>query len=99
MIKSFDDNELSEWKNDGRLNSVWIIYSLECVVCVDEICMKFIGWCLCSYFLEIYVGDELIWSGEIEKSLGYIYLNVKFVLINEIIICLKGVSKEGDGFG
>ncbi len=26
-IKSFDDNELSEWKNDGRLNSAWITYS------------------------------------------------------------------------
>ena len=23
-IKSFDDNELSEWKNDGRLNSAWV---------------------------------------------------------------------------
>ena len=24
-----------------------------------------------SYPLEIYAGDELIWSGETEKSLGY----------------------------
>lgn len=46
-----------------------------------------------------YAGDELIWSGETEKSLGYIHLNVKPVLTNEITIRLKGASKEGDGFG
>ena len=38
-------------------------------------------------------------SGETEKSLGYIHLNVKPVLTNEITIRLKGASKEGDGFG
>ncbi len=45
--KSFDDNELSEWKNDGRLNSAWITYSLN-VRPVDEICMKLTGWRLRS---------------------------------------------------
>ena len=57
------------------------------------------GWRLRSYPLEIYAGDELIWRGETEKSLGYIHLNVKPVLTNEITIRLKGASKEGDGFG
>ncbi|WP_410522700.1 hypothetical protein [Phocaeicola dorei] len=61
--------------------------------------MKLTGWRLRSYPLEIYAGDELIWSGETEKSLGYIHLNVKPVLTNEITIRLKGASKEGDGFG
>ena len=42
--------------------------------------MKLTGWRLRSYPLEIYAGDELIWSGETEKSLGYIHLNVKPVL-------------------
>lgn len=31
--------------------------------------------------------------------MGYIHLNVKPVLTNEITIRLKGASKEGDGFG
>ena len=52
VIKSFDDNELSEWKNDGRLNSAWITYSLERAARVDEICMKLTGWRLRSYPLE-----------------------------------------------
>ena len=65
----------------------------------DEICMKLTGWRLRSYPLEIYAGDELIWRGGTAKSLGYIHLNVKPVLTNEITIRLKGASKEGDGLG
>ena len=41
----------------------------------------------------------MYWNKDTEKSLGYIHLNVKPVLTNEITIRLKGASKEGDGFG
>ena len=27
--KSFDDNELSEWKNDGKASTAWIKFHLE----------------------------------------------------------------------
>ena len=97
--KSFDDNELSEWKNDGKASTAWIKYHLERVERVDEICMKLTGWRMRSYPLEIYAGDELIWSGETEKSLGYVHLKVKPVPASEITIRLKGSSKEDDAFG
>jgi beta-galactosidase len=96
---SFDDNELSEWKNDGRVGTAWITYHLERAARVDEVCVKLTGWRLRSYPLQIYAGDELIWSGETDKSLGYVHLKVKPVLTNEITIRLKGASKEGDAFG
>lgn len=99
VANSFDDNELSEWKNDGRAGTAWITYRLERAARVDEVCLKLTGWRLRSYPLEIYAGDELIWSGETDKSLGYVHLDVKPVLANEITIRLKGASKEGDGFG
>lgn len=98
-VNSFDDNELSEWSNDGRLQTAWITYKMERRAMVDEICMKLTGWRMRSYPLEIYAGKELIWSGDTEKSLGYIHLNVKPVLADEITIRLKGASKEGDEFG
>lgn len=98
-VNSFDDNELSEWKNDGRLNTAWITYRLDRPARVDEVCMKLTGWRMRSYPLEIYAGEELVWSGETEKSLGYVHLNVKPVLTSEITIRLKGASKEGDSFG
>lgn len=98
-VNSFDDNELSEWSNDGRLQTAWITYKMGRRAMVDEICMKLTGWRMRSYPLEIYAGKELIWSGDTEKSLGYIHLNVKPVLADEITIRLKGASKEGDEFG
>ena len=97
---SFDDNELSEWKNDGRLSTAWITYRLEKKTVVDDICMKLTGWRLRSYPLEVYAGKTLIWSGETERSLGYIHLKpAKQVKTNEITIRLKGAGKDKDAFG
>ncbi len=98
-VKSFDDNELSEWRNDGRLHTAWISYELERKARVDEICMKLTGWRMRSYPLEIYADEELIWSGETEKSLGYIHLTVKPVVTDKITIRLKGANEESDQFG
>ena len=98
--RSFDDNELSEWKNDGRLSTAWITYRLEKKAVIDDICLKLTGWRLRSYPLEIYAGKKLIWSGETERSLGYVHLKpTKQVKTNEITIRLKGAGKDKDAFG
>ena len=98
--RSFDDNELSEWKNDGRLSTAWITYKLEREAVVDDICMKLTGWRLRSYPLEIYAGQTLIWSGETERSLGYVHLKpIQRITTDEITVRLKGASKDEDAFG
>jgi hypothetical protein len=97
---SFDDNELSEWKNDGRASTAWITYKLAKKAVVDDICVKLTGWRLRSYPLEIYAGKQLIWSGETARSLGYVHLKpTKAVKTNEITIRLKGAGKDKDAFG
>ncbi len=96
---SYDDNELSEWANDGKAGTAWITYRLERAARIDEVCLKLTGWRMRSYPLEIYAGDELVWSGETEKSLGYVHLDVKPVLSDEITIRLQGASEESDAFG
>ena len=99
-VRSYDDNELSEWKNDGSLSTAWITYKLEREACIDDICMKLTGWRLRSYPLEVYAGKQLIWSGETERSLGYIHLTpTKRVKTDEITIRLKGAGKDKDAFG
>ena len=96
----WDDNELSEWKNDGRLSTAWITYRLEKKAVIDDICMKLTGWRLRSYPLEIYAGRQLLWSGNTERSLGYIHLKpVKEVKTDEITIRMKGAGKDMDAFG
>ena len=97
---SYDDNELSEWKNDGRLSTAWITYKLEKETVIDDICLKLTGWRLRSYPLEIYAGETLIWSGETERSLGYVHLKpVTQVKTDEVTIRLKGAGKDEDAFG
>ncbi|MBO4892413.1 MAG: DUF4982 domain-containing protein [Prevotella sp.] len=99
-VNSFDDNELSEWKNDGRRSTAWITYRLAEKAVVDDICLKLTGWRVRSYPLEVYAGKTLIWSGETERSLGYIHLKPsKRVKTNEITIRLKGAGKDKDAFG
>ena len=99
-VLSYDDNELSEWKNDGRLSTAWITYRLEKKAVIDDICLKLTGWRLRSYPLEVYAGKTLIWSGETERSLGYIHLKpTKQVKTKEVTIRLKGAGKDKDAFG
>ena len=99
-VNSYDDNELSEWKNDGHLSTAWITYRLEKKSIVDDICLKLTGWRVRSYPLEVYAGKTLIWSGETERSLGYIHLTpTKRVKTDEITIRLKGAGKDKDAFG
>ena len=100
VAKSYDDIELSEWKNDGKLSTAWITYTLEKEAMIDDVCLKLHGWRSRSYPLEVYAGKELIWSGTTEKSLGYVHLNIeKPVRANTITIRLKGNTSDKDAFG
>ena len=98
--KSYDDIELTEWKNDGKLSTAWVTYTLEREAEIDDICIKLQGWRSRSYPLEVYAGNTLIWNGNTDKSLGYIHLNVeKPVRANTITIRLKGNTSDKDAFG
>ena len=95
---SWDDNELSEWSNDGKLATGWITYQLGRMATVDDVCLKLTGWRLRSYPLEIYAGDELVWSGDTPQSLGYVHIPVRPVTAREFTLRLKGSATEQDAF-
>lgn len=100
IANSYDDNELSEWRNDGRLSTGWITYRLERRAAIDDICVKLTGWRQRSYPLEVYAGDTLVWSGNTERSLGYVHLNIEHpVLSDTYTIRLKGAADDSDAFG
>lgn len=96
---SWDDNELSEWRNDGRAETGWITYELERAAEIDDINIKLTGWRQRSYPLEIFADDELIWSGETPRSLGYVHLKTRPVRARNITIKLKGAAIDKDAFG
>ena len=98
---SWDDNELSEWRNDGKLSTAWITYELAEAVAVNEISIKLTGWRQRSYPLEIVSDDNtVIWKGNTDKSLGYISLFIdKPVKSKKYTIRQTGTATDKDAFG
>ncbi len=96
---SYDDNELSEWKNDGKSSTAWITYTLKENTPVDQIDIKFTGWRRRSYPIEIWADQTLIWKGTTEKSLGYVHLFIKNpVRAKTITIKQTGAATTKDGY-
>lgn len=102
---SFDDNELSEWRNDGRLKTAWITYQLAEAAEVDEISIKLTGWRQRSYPLEIIAEAEdgtktCVWKGNTPKSLGYVHLAIdKPVKAARYTIRQVGSATDKEAFG
>lgn len=91
---SFDDNELTDWVNDGKIENAWISYRLEKKALIDEIDMKLNNFRSKVFPLEIYVDDQKVFDGTTSTSLGY--WNVKFPAVegSTVKIQLKG-NTEG----
>ena len=97
---SFDDNELSEWRNDGRLSTAWITYELSEPTTVEEINLKLTGWRQRSYPIEVLADDQLVWKGNTDKSLGYVSLFINQpVKAKRYTIRQTGSASDKDAFG
>jgi beta-galactosidase len=95
---SFDDNEMSEWTNNGNTSTGWITYQLARKALISEVCLKLTGWRSRSYPLEILVNDKEVWKGNTSRSLGYITIPVKPTRGNSVTIRLTGTNTEEDEF-
>ncbi len=98
---SVDDSEDTEWKNDGRASTAWIMYEFAAPVRVDEIVMKLTGWRKREYPLQIYADNTLVWEGKTPTSLGYVHLPLdhKGAKASSITIRLKGTATDSEAFG
>jgi hypothetical protein len=99
VAKSFDDNALSEWSNDGRLSTGWIKYELERDAVVNEIELKLTGWRMRSYPVQIFVDDTKVFEGETPKSLGYVSIPITPTKGRFVTVKLIGQSNDKDAFG
>ena len=68
---SYDDNELSDWVNDGQLETAWIAYHLDQPSRVDEVELKLNNFRTKQYYLEITVDGQVAFQGFTAKTLGY----------------------------
>lgn len=97
-ILSYDDNELSEWQNDGLQNTAWICYQLAEEAFISEVSLKLSGWRTKSYPIEISVDSTKVWNGETTRSLGYVLLKFEATKGSKITIRLTGESTDQDAF-
>jgi hypothetical protein len=68
---TYDDNELSDWVNDGNVKTAWVKYTLEKESRVDEVTLKLNNFRSRTYPIRILVGDKEVFSGNTPKTLGY----------------------------
>jgi hypothetical protein len=96
--KSYDDNELTEWSNDGKINTGQIVYTLTKPSVINECVIKLTGWRSKSYPIRILADGKEVFNGKTAQSLGYITLALKPVLAQKITIQLTGINSEKDAF-
>lgn len=68
---SYDDNELSDWVNDGKLSTAWIEYELEREAIVTEVNFKLNNFRSRVYPLRITVDGKEVFNDTTQRSLGY----------------------------
>src|SRR5690606_11117433 len=70
-MMSFDDNELSDWFNDGNLSTAWINYTLDRSAPISEVTLKMNNFRTRSYPIRITIDGEEVYRDSTQRSLGY----------------------------
>lgn len=96
---SFDDNEVTEWTSDGKLENGWITYELERPARVGEVVLKLTGWRTQSYPVRVLVNEKVVYEGVTPRSLGYVTLSFSPVVGRTLKIELTGSASNRDAFG
>lgn len=93
---SYDDNERTEWVNDGTASTAWIEYELERAASINEIVVKLNNFRSRKYPLVITMDGKEIFNGSTETTLGYYTIPCKPIKGTKLRIQLAGsaVNKE-----
>jgi beta-galactosidase len=91
---SFDDNELSDWVNDGKIATAWIKYTLAKESRVSAVSLKLNGFRTKIYPLRILVDGKVVFEGNSKPSLGYFTANCKPAKGKTVTIQLVGSGKD-----
>ncbi len=95
---SYDDNEFTDWRNDGQLSSGIIEYELEKEGNINQVVAKFSGWRRTSYPISIYVDNKKVFEGKTPRSLGYVTFNFEPTTGKKVRVELTGATTDNDAF-
>ena len=100
VARSYDDNELSEWKSDGEKKNAWVTYRLGRKALVDELTLKLSGWRNRCYPLEVYAGKKKVWEGLTDATLGYCHIQIdQPVMTDRLTLRMIAPSQGSNRFG
>ncbi|WP_316798156.1 glycoside hydrolase family 2 protein [Pedobacter frigidisoli] len=91
---SFDDNELSDWVNDGKIQTAWIKYKLGKESLVNAVSLKLNGFRTKVYPIKILVDGKTVFTGNSKPSLGYFVASFTPTKGSSVTIQLAGSRKE-----
>ncbi len=98
--RSYDDNELTEWRSDGERQHAWVEYRLERKAVVSELTLKLAGWRQKCYPLEVYAGKKKVWEGITPATLGYAHIRIERpVAADRITLRMVGPAQQSNRFG
>ncbi|WP_229369713.1 glycoside hydrolase family 2 protein [Fibrivirga algicola] len=96
---TYDDNELSDWKSDGKLASAWIEYELERPAAVSELAVKFTNWRSSKLPIRISVDGQEAYRDTTQGNLGYYTMTFPARTGKVVRLELIGASTSRDAFG
>jgi len=97
---SFDDNELSEWRSDGQKEHAWVTYRLGKKMAVTHLDLKLAGWRNKCYPLQVFAGEEKVWEGLTDATLGYCHLSLDHpVTTDRLTLRMAGPAQDSSKFG
>lgn len=91
---SYDDNERSDWVNDGKLSTAWIEYELEREAIVSEITIKLNNFRTRVYPLIVTVDGKEVFNGSTQTTLGYYTIKCKLQRGRKVRIQLASISPD-----
>jgi len=68
---SYDDNELTDWYNDGNLSTAWVEYELDKPATISELNFKLNNFRTRSYPIRVLVDGQEVFNGNTATGLGY----------------------------
>lgn len=94
-----DDNEQTKWLSDGLLQHSQVTLRLERPAAICQVALRMDGFRKTSYPLEIKAGDQVVWSGYTDKTLGYAYCHIdKPVVADTYTIRMLGPATVQEAF-
>ena len=96
---SYDDNETTDWVNDGQAATAWIQYELERPAAVSEIALKLNNFRTRSYPIRITIDGKEVFMGATTRNLGYFTARFPPRTGRTVRIELTGTGESKEGAG